>query len=222
MLVYTNLALNGLIVFHRQSAAEREGRFNFLSSQSKLDGQGRLEFENSNRFNQIKAGLEDSGEFLTIGSNITIHGQGLTIGNIAGADSGQPPFVENRGTILTQPGDYLNFGTYSFTNAGVIQIAGSNVVNAYFNFTQTSGGRLEFEVSNSATGPVNGKLNIPGAAALDGTLSLNFQPQSSDSFELLTYKSHTGTFSTIMTPPTPPGSRWTADYGATGFRLNLQ
>ncbi len=225
VLVRTNLTLNGLIAFHGQSPSDGGGRLNFYGNQSRLDGQGRVDFQSSSHANQVASGFGDLSGLLTIGPNITIQGKAVTIGNTAGS-YGQPPYVENQGTLLTQPDDYLNLGTYGFTNAGVIHIAGTNMVGAMFNFAQTATGRLDFEVTGTATGPVNGKLTIPGAATLDGAVALSliapFQAAAGDSFELLAYASAQGRFTSLQTPPAPAGLEWVAEYNPTSFRLKLR
>ena len=227
VLVGTNLTLNGLIAFHRPSALEYGGRLFFLGSQSRLDGRGRIEFEGGNQFNQIAAsGLAGTPGVFTIGPNITIHGKNLTLGNIRGTDYFDYPYIENQGIIRTEPGDVLNLSAYSFTNSGVIHLAGTNGVSVFFNFAQTTTGRLEFEIAGTAAAPVNEKLSIPGGATLDGTVALSliapFQPVAGDSFELLTYASAQGRFTSLLTPPAPTGLEWAAEYGPKSFRLKLR
>lgn len=110
---------------------------------------------------------------MTIGPNITVHGRSLTIGNIRGTDYFDYPYIENQGTILTEPGDSLSLSPYSFTNSGVIRIAGTNVATTYFNFTQTPSGKLEFDLAGTAPGATHGQLKIGGLAALQGVLQAN-------------------------------------------------
>ncbi len=225
--VLTNLTLNGLIAFHRPDSSSSGGRLYFLGAPSRLDGQGRVEFDGLSRFNQIQgSGVADAPGFLTLGPNITIHGKSLTIGNISGVDSGQLPFVANQGTILTQPGDLLSFGTYSLTNSGVIRIAGTNQVNVRFNFDQTTTGRLEFEASNPASGPANGQLNVAGTVTLDGALKLSlaatYSPSPGDAFALLLYPSVLGQFASISAPTAPSNLEYAPEYGPKKFQLQLR
>jgi hypothetical protein len=224
--VGTNLTLNGLIVFHRQSALENGARLAFLGNQSRLDGRGHVEFEQTSRFNQIvPLGFADASATLTIGPNITIHGNALTLGKIRGVDSGSLPFIENQGTVTMQPGDALKLGTDVFTNSGLIHIAATNAVTAEFNFTQTSTGRVEFEGSSTSAGLATGRLVIPGAASLDGAVQLIAVPplsiRTGDSLELLTYGSLKGRFSAVQTPAAPLGLQYKPDYGPKSFRLQV-
>jgi hypothetical protein len=103
----------------------------------------------------------------------------------------------------------------SFTNSGTVT-ALTNTLEFNNSFT-TAGGTLAFGVS----GPLASvPIYITGAAALSGTASVSwldgFVPAISNSFDLLQYGSHTGTFSTINLPA---GTSAEEQYGATVFSL---
>ena len=74
---------------------------------------------------------------------------------------------------------------------GVLTIAGD--------YTQTSGGVLVIEIDGRTPGVTFDQLNITGQATLDGTLTVinGFQPDSGDSFQIMTFGSRSGTFATI-------------------------
>src|SRR5258705_13718573 len=134
--------------------------------------------------------------------------------------------------LVNQLGDALRINSLGFTNSGTIQIGSNNIVTvngrfAQTAFTQTPSGKLQLDAAGTTPGTTHGQVQVQGKPAiLDGTLSLNFvppfQPKAGDAFELLTYTSHTGTFSTIATPPAPAGLQWTTDYGATNVVLQLR
>ena len=222
--VFTNLTLNGTIVFHRPSAVEYGGQLSFFGRRTQLDGQGRIEFESSNNFNQI-ASVADISSFLTIGANIRIHGRNLTLGNIPGTDHGDYPFIDNRGTILTEPGDLLKLSAGWFTNSGVLRLAGTNVVSAFYNFTQAPTGRLEFDLAGTTPGVTHGQLRVGYQAQLDGVLATpltaTYTPTAGSAFELITYQNTVGAFTTLETSPLPGPLQWAPAYQAKSFLLRV-
>ncbi|MBI3415739.1 MAG: hypothetical protein HY043_10560, partial [Verrucomicrobia bacterium] len=242
--VITNLTLKGRIVFDRQANDVLPGVLLFPAGAQRLGGRGRIEFAGAvegadqikNSIDQLRVGVSPifpNWVQLTIEPDITIRCRNLDWGVDNLTSDRSPPFIENQGTLLVnQLGDALHIGTLGFTNSGTIQIGASNVVTvsgrfAQTAFTQTPSGKLSFDAVGTTPGTTHGQVQVQGATAiLDGTLSLSFvppfQPKAGDTFELLTYKSHTGTFSTIVTPPPPAGLTWTTDYGATNFVLQLR
>ena len=135
--------------------------------------------------------------------------------------------MENLGTILVnQPEDRLRCFTFALTNSGTINLGTNDVISISGDFIQSAAGRLQFVAAGTTPGTTHGQVLVQGTAALDGKLSSSivppFQPQAGDAFELLTYTSQTGTFSTIEAPPAPAKLEWAAEYGATSFRLKLR
>jgi hypothetical protein len=76
---------------------------------------------------------------------------------------------------------------------GTLTIAGD--------YTQTSGGVLMIEIGDPSSGTSFDQLTVTGQAVLDGTLTVHlingFQPPSGDSFQVLSFGSGSGTFTTI-------------------------
>lgn len=224
--VETNLTLNGRIVFH--STSNWPGNLNFShgfqnNSPVVLDGNGRVEFQGINDANRIGYLSEIPGQII-FGSGLTIHGQSLAIGNTAQLGL-LPPLVENRGTILTQPGDQLRFECGSLTNSGVIHISSNALVHGPAAFVQTATGRLEFDLAGNTPGSTYGQLQVGLSASLDGTLSASlispFQPSAGNAFQLLTYPTSAGRFASLLTPPLGQGLAWHSEYNNTNFTLRV-
>ena len=102
-----------------------------------------------------------------------------------------------------------------FTNTGTIN-ALAQILSFSGAFTNV-GGTLAFGVSSLAS---FGQINVSGSVALNGMASatwLNgFTPAVGNSFAVLDYGSHSGTFATITLPP---GYLGEGIYGATVFSL---
>jgi hypothetical protein len=68
-----------------------------------------------------------------------------------------------------------------------------------------------------------GKVTVTGAASLAGTLNANFvngfSPNVGDNFQILTYASRTGTFTTVNAVNLPPGQTLNPVYNATNLTL---
>jgi hypothetical protein len=118
-----------------------------------------------------------------------------TLRKSAGTDTTSiDPQVNNTGTVDALTGT-LSFDT-SFTNVG---------------------GTLDFAVSGVSS---FGQINVSGNVALNGTASVRwlgaFMPAVGDSFALLHYASHSGTFANITLPA---GTVAQSNYAATVFSL---
>ena len=83
------------------------------------------------------------------------------------------------------------------------------------NYTQGSGGTLAAEIAGTTPGTQFDVLAVTGSAALDGTLAISndpgFDPQLSDTFEVLTATSRSGTFAQL-TGASVGAKTYEADY----------
>jgi hypothetical protein len=115
-----------------------------------------------------------------------------------------------------------NAGTISPDAGGTLAIGGD--------LAETAAGTIA--VTQDGTGPasnINGlaaqysQVTVAGAATLDGTLTIQlgpgYQPNVGDTFPILTYASHTGTFATVNAPALPNGRSFQVVYGAEGVSL---
>jgi hypothetical protein len=100
-------------------------------------------------------------------------------------------------------------------SAGALRITGTH--------TQTSGGTLTVEIGGPTAGTEFDQLNIDGAATLSGTLDVRlldgFVPTLGQSFEIMTFASRTGTFSTVNGLAIDGGLAFEPRYGATNLVL---
>jgi hypothetical protein len=105
-------------------------------------------------------------------------------------------------------GRLSGLGTISgnLVNSGAIDVGGSGttgVLSVTGNYTQSANGILNVEIGGNSPGTQYDRLAISGAASLNGTLNASFinsfAPKSG-SWAIVTYASHTGTFSTANVP----------------------
>ena len=98
-------------------------------------------------------------------------------------------------------------------------------LNLVGNYTQQGpGGAFNVEIGGTAPGSQFDSVNVSGAgsvATLAGVLNVSlvnsFVPAAGDSFTIMTYPSHTGTYTLNL--PTVPCLGWKATYGATALVL---
>lgn len=133
------------------------------------------------------------GETLTILAGAYLKGSGTVDGDL-----------ENAGYV--QPGD----------SPGIISVTGD--------YTQDQGGLLYMEIGGTTPGAQYDQLAVTGTADLDGTLyvyTTSFTPDYGQTFTLMTYASHIGTFSTVNLPALPDDLEWTLEYGSTALLLKM-
>ena len=114
-------------------------------------------------------------------------------------DGGLP--FNNTGTITAEPGT-LSLGGALATNTTNISIGGTTPETEY------------------------GRISTTGAATLSGTLNVSlvngFTPSIGDSFTIMNYGSHTGTFATTNLPALTGGKAWNpVAYGANSMTLSV-
>ena len=118
-----------------------------------------------------------------IGAMSSVHGDGNIIAN-----------VQNGGAVA--PG----------TSPGALHITG--------NYSQSSAGSLQIELGGTAPGTGYDQLLISGSAALNGTLAVSlingYMGAAGDNFNIITFTSRTGAFSTVQLPALSAGLMWNA------------
>jgi hypothetical protein len=144
-----------------------------------VDGGGTIEFAN---------GVTQTGGSIILedGNNLTVTGGTLTLagGTLGGAGTVNGN-VNNTGGVVA-PG----------ASPGCLDIVG--------NFTQGAGGTLNLEVGGPTVCTDFDKLNITGSATLGGTLNATlinaFDPLNGTPFQVMTFASRVGNFSTVNGP----------------------
>ena len=123
----------------------------------------------------------------------------------------------NAGTFRKSGGAGTTTIGWPFTNPGILSAqTGTVSLSGSYNLTA---GTLKFGLNGSAD---YGKIFLSGSPALTGTVSANlnngYYPVAGDLFNVLSYASETGTFTTLALPRT---QTWNAIYGATIFTLTV-
>jgi hypothetical protein len=184
-------------------------------------------------------GLQNFGSVgLSFGTS-DIFGDVLNFGSVVVGGNSQATFyddVTNSGTLNVARGSTaVFFGTLSGNGnagSGDVQALGDLAPGASPGIMQFGGDlqlgpltQLNIELGGVEAGAQYDRLDIAGAMALAGTLDVDllggFMPAADERFTILTYGSHTGTFSTVSLPPLTPGLDWSLDYGATTVTLSV-
>ena len=150
---------------------------------------------------------------ITFGQDVTLRGGSveaifgqalLNLGTIR-AEQGTLAFdgtgvVTNRGVLEAMAGATLQLDHLA-PNEGIIRADAGGIILINNGFTQTSTGTVIVELAGTATNQI-GLVQVSGNATLAGTLEVvlvaGFAPQAGDTFEIMTYNSHAGTFATII------------------------
>jgi hypothetical protein len=126
--------------------------------------------------------------------------------------------VDLEGGVLSGSG-VINGSVRNNAELDVGQPGSPGILTIVGNYTQTPGGVLVIELGGLNPGTDFDQLNITGQATLDGTLTVNlingFQPNTGDSFPIITFGSGTGTFATIN----GDGTQFTPSYDPTDVTL---
>jgi len=149
-----------------------------------------------------------------------------------------PPFTQtagitslNGGSLAVASGNTLNFQGGSLIGSGQItgNVSNSGVVSPGFsvgtiqingNFTQAGGAAFNVELAGRNSGQFD-QINVTGSATLNGALNVTplpgFAPAAGDAYQILSYASHSGTFS--ATNGLPVGM--VVDYRTNGVFLDV-
>jgi hypothetical protein len=114
-----------------------------------------------------------------------------------------------------------NAGTISADAGGTVAIGGDLNELASGAIAVTLNGTGNDQSGNH----LSGQIAVAGAAALAGTLNIQlapgYQPNLGDVFTIVTYASHTGTFSAVNPPKLPNNDAFAIAYNATNITLTV-
>lgn len=152
------------------------------------------------------------GEVYIMDGSLTITASGTTTGAVTIPNGAN---LTGAGTIT---GDVSNSGIISpGTSPGVINVNGD--------FEQSDEGKLSIELGGTTAGTDYDQLLITGAATLDGDLEVTlidaFEPALGDSFNIMTFASHSDEFATSTLPDLAVGLAWEVNTSATGVTLDV-
>jgi hypothetical protein len=116
--------------------------------------------------------------------------------NLAGSSfsNGKNGVVQGSGTVDVSHTTFTTDGQFSPGNPlGALQITG--------NLPQSSNGAINIQIGGTNAGVNYDQLIVTGNAALNGALNIGlvngFQPSDGETFEVIKYASHTGSFDNI-------------------------
>jgi hypothetical protein len=139
-------------------------------------------------------------------------------------------------SINIQGGTLTGIGTITgsvttATGAGAGQVSpglSPGILNITGTYTQGAAGALNIELGGTTPGNNannHDQLNVSGAATLSGVLNVSlvngFTPAAGDTFTIMNYGSHSGTFTTVNLPALDEGLTWNVNYNATTVILSI-
>ena len=152
-----------------------------------------------------------------VGASVTLSGPHSSFTNLAGLNANAGSFSLTGGLGFTTTG--------SLTNSGTIILAASDVLAVAGSYTQTATGTLSDTIAGTAASGKFGAINATGAASLGGTLAItvpsSFSPTMGDTYPIMAYSSHTGTFATITGLSLPGGLSLVPGYNAKNVALTV-
>jgi RHS repeat-associated protein len=155
--------------------------------QSQIDSQ--LTFTNTGSVDINSGTFLLGAVFLPTSGEINLNGGNLQRNSTLTMDGG---IVRGNGTILA------NVVSRAAT------LAPDGELNITGNYVQASDGKLNIKVGGTTPGTTYDVLNISGSASLDGTLNITlvdgFVPQVIQTFDLITFGSHTAEFDSVQNP----------------------
>ena len=112
-----------------------------------------------------------------------------------------------------------------FSNAGDLFIGAPSSFSATANYTQLADGVLNVEIGGLVAGVDFGQLNVSKLTTLSGVLNITlvdgYEPDIGDSFQVMTYGSHSGEFTDINGLDIGNGKRFEAVYNDTDLTLTV-
>jgi PEP-CTERM motif len=134
------------------------------------------------------------------------------------------------GSIVVMAGSVGGGGSIagSLTNSGGTVGPGNSpgTLSVQGAYTQSAGGTLAIELAGLAAGTQYDRLVVDGAATLSGTLAVSllggFSPNLGDSFEVMTFASHSGEFNNYTGLDLGGHLALKAAYSATDLSLNAR
>ncbi|HET7435886.1 MAG TPA: kelch repeat-containing protein [Thermoanaerobaculia bacterium] len=151
---------------------------------------------------KLTAGVVNRGTF-TVSTPLTF--AGTTFQNAAG------------GTL--RGSSTLTLSTATLANDGTIAPGTSPGILTVSNVNQSATGGTSIEIGSAIAGSGYDRLAITGAATLNGVLNLSllnaYDPPLGTAFDILTFGSRSGTFSTINGATLPNGKKLDVTYGTT-------
>ncbi len=157
--------------------------------------------------------------------SMTLVNQGLISSDVAGQTLAAASLasLDNQGTLQATNGGTLRIGNLQ-PNAGNIDAGIGSLVTVIGGLQNSASGIFSVAVQGTSVSDF-GRVNVTGAATLDGTLIANFVngylPNIGDTFQSVLYGSRTGTFANITTTGLDAGLGLSPLYDVTGLTLEI-
>ena len=188
---------------------------------------GQFYLGNSIAFNNNGAFLDQhpSGQTLSGGANgCVFNNNGTYTKSGAGQSDIRLPFYNISSSEIRGTGT-MRILWYVFTNEGTVS-PGDSIGTLTFditNYPTDTTSSLNIEISGLLAGTEYDRLEITGTANLSGMLNINlingFIPAIGDTFEIMTYSSYNGNFSTINGLNTGSGVSFDVELNSTALKL---
>jgi hypothetical protein len=176
-----------------------------------------IPFTNSGTVDIQSGTISFSGTYTQTDGGSTTLATGTTL-TASGGVSLQGGTLSGTGTIngnVVNSGAVVSVGTS--TTTGILKITGS--------YTQTETGTLAIKLGGTTAGTGYDQLQVTGATTLDGTLTVTlingFNPALNNTFNILTFGSHTGDFATENFPALSGGLVFVPSFSATALILTV-
>ena len=129
--------------------------------------------------------------------------------------------ITNQGTLAAVNRSVLRIANLA-PNEGVLSADAGSTIALTGSFMQTAGATVSVAIGGTAADQF-GHVTIANAVSLAGTLDAQlvggFVPAAGDRFEVMSYASGAGTFTTVQTTGLPAGLVLTPEYNATNLTL---
>ncbi len=131
----------------------------------------------------------------------------------------------NSGIFEKTGGGGATLFAFAFDNVGVLRPV-TGTLDVAGDFVQSGAGALDIVLSGAgAPGTDYDQVNVAGASTLGGALNVSlsggFVPASGDAFEIMTYGSATGGFTSQSLPPLGGGLSWNVSVGPAAVTLSV-
>ncbi len=153
----------------------------------------------------------------TAAATIILSGTSATFSGLSGLSAIAPggSIELLQGAAFTTTGDLDNAGTINLADPGILNVSGA--------YTQESTGVFDVGIGGTTAGSQYGQLNVTGQATLNGALNVSllngFTPAASNSFEIMTFGSFAGSFTTETGLNIGGGLVFTPTFSATSLAL---
>ena len=197
---------------------------------------GVMNLSGSNGKTLLSRTLKNAGTINWSGTGGLTGHSGPTINNLAGAlfdmqsdamlsSFNQPATINNAGTFRKSGGSGVKTIDGFFNNTGLLDLR-SGILSLTREYAPAASSGLNIVLGGTTVGTQFSQLQIGGVATLNGTLNLirtnGFSPAANNSFQIVSYGSRAGSFSTVTGQNAGNGLTFVPVYQSAGLLLVIQ